>query len=259
MEWVAAALDKDGDGLTLAELSAECQVVDIDLVGAREQTLEQEVKDLQSRLTGVAEQCTQTRSAFDAIGGDDRAAEAAAAKQAALAELREIAQQYVRVRSSATLLQWAIERYRREKQAPLLNRAGEVFATLTSGSFSGLRAEFDESDNAQLAGLRSGGELVGVDGMSTGTTDQLYLALRVASIEDYLNRAEPLPFVADDLFINFDNARAASGFEVLGQLARKTQILFFTHHRHLVDIALSTLGPSVAITSLLEESTTAAA
>lgn len=190
------------------------------------------------------------RSAFEAIGGDDSAAEAAAARQAALVELREVAEQYVRVRSAATLLQWAVERYRREKQAPLLKRAGEAFATLTGGSFCDLRVEFDENDNAQLAGLRPDGVLVAVGGMSTGTSDQLYLALRVASIEDYLARAEALPFIADDLFINFDDGRAAAGFEVLGRLATKTQILFFTHHRHLVDIAERTLGKSVNVVSL---------
>lgn len=73
------------------------------------------------------------------------------------------------------------------------------------------------------------GELVRVSGLSTGTADQLYLALRVASVDDYLDRANALPFVADDLFINFDDARAAAGFEVLCQLSRKTQVLFFTH------------------------------
>jgi uncharacterized protein YhaN len=249
---VMDALTKEGDGLALAELSTECEAVDIDQVGAREQTLEQDLKDLRGRLTEAAEHRTQTRTAFDAIGGGDRAAEAAAARQAALAELREVAEQYVRVRSAATMLQWAIERYRREKQAPLLKRAGEAFATLTGGSFTTLQVEFDENDNAQLAGLRPGGELVRVGGMSTGTADQLYLALRVASVEDYLGRADALPFVADDLFINFDDARATAGFEVLGQLAHKTQILFFTHHRHLVEIAQATLGQSVSVVTLLD-------
>ena len=250
---VLGTLAKEGDGFSLAELSQECEAVEIDQVSAREQTLEQNLKDLRGRITEAAEQRTQTRNAFEAIGGDDRAAEAAAARQAALTELREVAEQYVRIRSAATMLQWAVERYRREKQAPLLKRAGEAFATLTGGSFTDLRVEFDENDNAQLAGLRPGGELVRVGGMSTGTADQLYLALRVASVEDYLGRADALPFVADDLFINFDDSRAAAGFEVLGRLATKTQILFFTHHRHLVDIAERTLGKTVNVVSLLKE------
>ena len=185
----------------------------------------------------AAELRAQTRSVFDAVGGDSLAAEAAAARQAALTEMREVAEHYVYVRSAATLLQWAIDRYRREKQAPLLKRASEIFSILTGASFGNLQVEFDVHDHAQLTGLRPDGELVRVGGMSTGTADQLYLALRVASVEDYLERANALPFVADDLFINFDDARAAAGFEILGQLSTKTQILFFTHHQHLVEIA----------------------
>lgn len=247
---VMAALAKEGDGLSLVELKTECEAVDIDQVSVREQTLEQELKELRGRFTEAAEHRTLSRSAFDAIGGDDAAAEAAAGRQAALAEMRDVAERYVRVRSAATLLQWAIERYRREKQAPLLKRAGQVFATLTGGSFSDLQVEFDEQDRAQLAGLRPNGGLVRVGGMSTGTADQLYLALRVASVEDYLNRADALPFVADDLFINFDDARAAAGLKVMSQVAAKTQVLFFTHHQHLVDMAREVLGPTLSVTTL---------
>ena len=112
--------------------------------------------------------------------------------------------------------------YRREKKAPLLKRVGSVFATPTGGPFGGLRVKFDENDKALLAGLQSGGTSVLVGGMSTGTADQLFRALRVASVEDYLDRADALPFVVDDLLIYFDDARAAAGFEVLGHLTGKT-------------------------------------
>src|SRR5882757_4214033 len=90
----------------------------------------------------------------------------------------------------------AIDRYRREKQAPMLKRAGELFAILTGGSFQTLQLEFDEHDNMHLAGLRQDGRRVPVAGMSTGTADQLYLALRIAAVEDYLDHAEPMPFIA---------------------------------------------------------------
>ena len=51
---------------------------------------------------------------------------------------------------------------------------------------------------------------VPMSGLSTGTADQLYLALRIAAIEDYLERVDTLPFIADDLLINFDDERAAA-------------------------------------------------
>jgi uncharacterized protein YhaN len=173
--------------------------------------------------------------------------------------MRDYAEQFVRARTAATLLQWAIDRYRREKQAPLLKRAGQMFATLTSHSFSDLRVEYDEQDRAHLAGIRPDDSTVSVGGMSDGTADQLYLALRLAAVDEYLGRAHPLPFIADDLFINFDDMRAAAGFEVLAEVGRKTQVLFFTHHRHLVDIGRSTLGQSVNVVTLGEDKAATAA
>ena len=249
----------EGDGLPLTELRQECGEVDLDQIAAREETLQHELKDLHNRLTPATEQRAQARQAFEAVGGDGRAAQAAAARQEALASMRDTTEQYVRVRTAATLLRWAIDRYRREKQAPLLKRAGKMFATLTSGSFTDLRVEYDEQDHARLAGIRPDQSSVSIGGMSDGTADQLYLALRLASVDEYLSRAHALPFVADDLLINFDDARAAAAFKVLAELGQKTQILFFTHHQHLVDIARATLGKSVNVISLAEDKVATAA
>jgi uncharacterized protein YhaN len=92
-----------------------------------------------------------------------------------------IATDYVRVRSACLLLQSSIERFRREKQAPLLKRAGQLFSILANGSFASLQLDFDEDDKPHLAGIRRGGERVKVPGLSTGAGDQLYLALRIAA------------------------------------------------------------------------------
>jgi uncharacterized protein YhaN len=193
LDRLTAALTQDGDGLSVADLGAECLGSDLDAVAAKEQTVSGEVQELRNRLMEARENCNTAREAFEAIGGDDRAARAEPDRQAALAEITETAERYVRMRSAIVLLQWAIDRYRREKQAPMLKRAGELFAILTCGSFQTLQLEFDEHDNVQLAGIRKGGGQVPVSGMSSGTADQLYLALRLAAVEDYLDRAEPMP------------------------------------------------------------------
>ena len=96
--------------------------------------------------------------------------------------------------------------------------------------------------------------------MSDGTRDQLYFALRLASVEEYLNSAELLPFVvADDLLVNINDECAAAVLQVLAKLARRTQVLFFTHHRHLVDIAQETLGEEVSVIPLMDGATAPAA
>ena len=51
------------------------------------------------------------------------------------------------------------------------------------------------------------------------------------------------PDVLEDLLVQFDDARATVTLEVLAELACQTQVLFFTHHRHLCELAAATLPP----------------
>jgi len=119
---------------------------------------------------------------------------------------------------------------------PLLRRAGELFSTLTVQSFTGLRTDFDDRDEPVLVGVRQNGRRVRVEAMSEGTRDQLYLALRLATLERYLAHAEPLPFIVDVL-INFDDERSEATLKALAELSKKTQVILFTHHAHLRDLA----------------------
>jgi uncharacterized protein YhaN len=129
------------------------------------------------------------RREFESIGGDDRAARDSADRQSAPFEMGEATARYLRLRSAGLLLQWAIDRYRREKQAPLLKRAGVLFSILTGGSFTTLEVQLDDQDNLHLAGVRGDGKTVRLPGLSTGAGDQLYLALRIAAVEEYLEHA----------------------------------------------------------------------
>jgi len=108
-----------------------------------------------------------------------------------------------------------------------------------------------------LVGVRPGGkQLVRVEGMSDGTVDQLYLALRLASLYAYLRNNEPMPFIVDDILIRFDNERAVilirfdneravAALKILAGLSKETQVIFFTHHSHLVGLAEESLGSVV--------------
>ena len=240
-------LEQDGDGRSVEELEAECQGIDLDRAKSQEAGLEQEIRQLRQQRDEALEQLREAEAKFNEVGGGDAGAVAEAARQNALAELREISERYVRTRTTQFLVRWAIDRHRREKQGPMLKRAGVLFSELTLGSFEGLELDYDHQDRPRLVGRRPDGERVDVKGMSDGTVDQLYLALRVSALEDYLRRGRSLPFIADDLFINFDERRSEAGLRILGRLARQCQVIFFTHHDHLVRIAGRALGRNVRV------------
>ena len=85
--------------------------------------------------------------------------------------------------------------------------------------------------------------------MSSGTRDQLFLALRLATLKEYLGRSEPMPFVVDDVLVNFDDERARAALEVLAQLSERTQVLLFTHHGRIREQA-EELGERAAVSVL---------
>ena len=100
------------------------------------------------------------------------------------------------------------------------------------GAFRNLVVDYEQEVPA-LSEKRSSGQVVEVSGLSEGTRDQLFMALRIAAIELQLESTKALPFVADDLFINFDDEHSVAGLEALRDLSKRRQVIFLTHHSHL--------------------------
>ena len=45
-----------------------------------------------------------------------------------------------------------------------------------------------------------------------------------------------MPLIIDDVLINFDDRGAAATLRSIAELSKQTQVLLFTHHRHLVEL-----------------------
>ena len=199
--------------------------------------IEHELEELEDALRGVDQDIGGRQRGLDEHFGDSSAADAAADAEQQLARIEELAERYARARLAARVLKRELERYREQNQGPIISRAGELFPLLTVGRYRGLRVEFGSDDSAVLRCVRADDTLVDIEALSDGTRDQLYLALRVASLERFSEHNEPLPVVLDDTLVHFDDERARAALEVLAVLARRTQVLFFTHHQRLVELA----------------------
>jgi len=108
---------------------------------------------------------------------------------------------------------------------------------LTCGSLATIDTDFDESDQPVLVGVRPNGERLRVEAMSTGTRDQLYLALRLATLDHYVETSESLPFIVDDILIQFDDDRSQATLDTLADFSAKAQVILFTHHERVVQDA----------------------
>jgi DNA repair protein SbcC/Rad50 len=224
----------------IAEVLAEVDGHDIADTAAQMTEVEAAIKEHEAGSETIHAQLLEANRAFDSIDGSDAAAQAQQEAEELIARIARHAHSYARTRLAQTTVSRVIQSYREKHQGPVLRRAGEIFAKITLGSFCGLVTDYDD-DTQVLLGQRPDGIRVGVAGMSQGARDQLFLALRIAAIEEHLKQREAIPLVIDDLLVQFDDARASATLSVLADLAQQTQVLFFTHHGHLCELATSVL------------------
>lgn len=229
---------------SLETLVGEAERVDADRLPGECGALKEQIDRLVAERNELCETRGREQKTLETLDQSQVAADAGEEMQGLLARLESDARHYARLRIASAVLREGIERYRKKNENPVLRRASELFRRLTAGSFEQLHADVDEHGENVLVGVRRGGsDPVPLAGMSDGTCDQLYLALRLASLEHYLQENTPVPFIVDDILVSFDDRRASAALEVLGELSCATQVLFFTHHEHLVELAQGCLGP----------------
>ncbi len=233
------------DGLTVEAARAEADGSDADALAGELAAVAERLRALVDESRDLGQRLQTLRLQRDDMARGRGAAEAAQDMRDAVAALQDGAERWMVLKTATFLLHRGVDRFRRERQGPLLRRAEALFRTLTRGSFSGFRIDYDTQDNPVLLGVRADGRDCPVDGMSDGTRDQLFLALRLAAVEEHARSTEPLPFVADDLFVHFDDDRAAAGLDALVELGATTQVLLFTHHLHLAELASARGGKAV--------------
>ena len=120
----------------------------------------------------------------------------------------------------------------RQRFSPALNReAGALFAALTGGRWDKLSLARDFSAQAAAEGDPLPRPALA---LSTGTAEQLYLAVRLAICRLTVPDA---PLVLDDALAFFDDGRCALALELLRSLAEDRQVLLFTCHGREADWA----------------------
>ncbi len=226
------------DGISLALIEQQSEELDPDELPTRIESLEKLIHDdIEPRIKSLSEKKGAGRIQLDLMDGSGKAAEMLEKAEAALARAKRLAGRYVRCKVAGQILKREIDIYRREHQDPVLKIASRYFSELTCGAYQGLKADVNDNGGPVLVGITKETRSKTVELMSSGTRDQLYLSLRLATLEWRLEKHQPMPFIADDLLVNFDDARSDATIRALSDLAMKNQVILFTHHRQIVTIA----------------------
>ena len=104
----------------------------------------------------------------------------------------------------------------------IAKRAQELFSRLTDGRYDRLSLAEDLTVHAGAADETT---LHSALWRSEGTTDQLYLALRLAVSQELTPEA---PFILDDALVRFDDTRLTKALGILEEAAADRQVILFT-------------------------------
>ncbi|MFO0906166.1 MAG: AAA family ATPase [Pirellulales bacterium] len=253
LEMVEEALQGLSGGRSIADWEREASAADESQLAVEIERLDRDIESLDAQRGELQKELGRLASERQKLDGGTQVVELNAKLQSHLGRIETLTIEYARTRLASYVLRKAIDRFGEQNQAPMLRRASDYFAQLTEGSFVDLKIDYNDDDEPILVGRRKTMSLAGepvertvrVEGMSEGTADQLYFAMRLAYLAEWQDKHEPLPIVVDDILIKFDDPRALATLRVLGEFSRRTQVIVFTHHQHLVELARAHLPDDV--------------
>lgn len=184
---------------------------------------------LRSQLEEVRESISQTRRRLSAAEGQlqlvGTPAELAAALEEKRQHLETLQQEYTAASLALEALTAANTELQNRFSPELGKRAASYFTRLTGGKYQSvllnraLEASAEESSDPSPRPFHQ---------LSQGAADQLYLSVRLAVCDLVLPQPQSAPLILDDALATFDDARMAAALDLLLEVARHRQVLFFT-------------------------------
>lgn len=214
---------------------AEIRSSGVAALGARLTDVDAELEQTGAERGGIAD---ARRDADTALKALQQGHDAAGVTQE-LSDAREALLDKVEERYSLQVARLILDRAHRAASdggQGLEQVASGYFRTLTGGAYSGLRINDEESGAPVLVAVESARNEKSLGDLSAGTRDQLWLALRLAGIVAAA-RETPFPLLLDDSLVQFDDSRATAALQLLHEVSGHVQVVLFTHHDHLADLA----------------------
>ena len=236
MDYALEELDTDLSGNSKDQMISERKSLDSDL------------ERLETDRTDTNQKIGELRNSIASLLGDEQASKFRATKASLIAELKDQAVDWTRYSLAKALLDMTRQKYEKERQPAILERASGYFAEFTNGRYERVVSRLGEH----------GFHVVETDPalqnkpaykLSRGSLEQLYLAMRFAAVEEFGEQREHLPIMVDEVLVNFDPKRAEEAVRSFGEIANTNQVIVFTCHPWIRDLFEDTV-PDAGLISL---------
>ena len=203
---------------------------------AQADALHAQTPDAGGSAARLQQQIAQVQGQLAALGGAEDAPQRIARKQE---QLHRLQGEYDSLALALDVLRSANTTLQNRFSPELGRRAAEIFADMTGSPWSHilLDREFRLSAEAGSDPTRRSVQL-----LSSGTADQLYLAVRLAICEMVLPAEQNAPLILDDALLTFDDERLHKTLDYLVRLGEQRQILLFSCQSREADYLASRSG-----------------
>lgn len=217
-----------------SDLLDALQSTSVDQIEAQKTQVQEDIEIATREYREAVEAVTLLQNELEEFEQDGRYAELTAQVGSLQSELSTAVDQWAPLVLMEALMDRALKSFERNHQPKMVTSVSELFRRLTHNRYKAIRRRLDGGQ--QLSVVDQAGHEKQPGELSTGTREQLYLAIRLAFVLHYCETHEPLPIVMDDVLVNFDRQRARETLAVLNELSERVQILFLTCHDHMIDL-----------------------
>lgn len=157
------------------------------------------------------------------IGQDlEKKVEIEEALEKTLEEKNDLETEERRIKLAKEMLEQAYIKMKNEITPKFTSNLSKIASKISNNKYSNIKF----NDNDGLTVELENGEYVKCDRLSTGTIEQLYLALRLSAFEEITE--EKIPIILDEAFAYYDNIRLENILSYLNNYYTDNQILIFT-------------------------------
>jgi uncharacterized protein YhaN len=238
-----AEISREKAAIIAANVAGSLEAARLLLERADAAALTSELAALKARAPHDDQTHAETHSAhreaakrLEAVGGDDAVARLEEKRRTILEAVNDGARRYLTLRAGIAAAEEALRLFRDRHRGAMMDRASEAFRLISRGAYRALTTAPNGQSETLIALGADGGSKEAAQ-LSKGARFQLYLALRVAGYHELAKTRAPAPFVADDIMETFDHFRAEEALRLFADMGRVGQVIYFTHHQHLAELA----------------------
>ncbi|WP_028125637.1 ATP-binding protein [Eremococcus coleocola] len=195
---------------------------DYDTIKRQLKELKERIEPHQQRRANLAVEISRMKE----DGSYQELKQTLASKQA---QIEEVFKDWGQKQLAKAIIQQTLNQGLDDPLPQMIEQASEIFATLTFNRYRQIKA-----NKNSLRVKHNSDLLFAPHELSQGTLEQLYVALRLAFIMSAQHMVK-MPIIIDDAFVNFDELRKTSMNQVLEEVAKSHQILYFTFDQQTRD------------------------